>query len=416
MNRFHFALILAVFAVPSARAEELPRAEPGDVGLSSKKLTEVRSVVQGMIDQQRTAGVQVLVARHGKIAFLEAIGKMNLGSDATMRPDAIFRIYSMTKPITSVATLMLCEEGKLKLDDPVSKYLPEFKDVRVHAGEGTETVPVEREMTIRDLLRHTSGLTYGFIEDMPVDRLYRTKKVGDSGATLAEFTRNLAALPLKYQPGTHFNYSYSTDVLARVVEVVSEKSFDDFLRQRILEPLDMHDTGFFVAREKLDRLTASHTRNGESLRVSDPPGTSPFARKRPFLSGGGGLTSTARDYARFAQMLLNEGELQGTRILRKDTVQEMTKNQLPAAALPMKVGAMQLPGMGFGLGVSVRMDTKDGKPDPAAGEYGWSGAASTYFWVAPRSEMVVVILQQLEPFNVDLQLALRPVIYAAIEQ
>src|SRR5262249_14363975 len=202
------------------------------------------------------------------------------------------------------------------------------------------------------------------------------------------------------------------DVLGRVIEVVSGKPFDEFLRERIFQPLDMHDTGFFVPDDKADRFTASHRRNAEALQVSDPPATSPFRKNRKYLSGGGGLVSTARDYLRFAQMLLNGGELEGKRMLRKETVRDMTTNQLPAEALPITLGRFPVVGLGFGLGVSVRME-KAPEPDWAAGEFGWSGAASTYFWVAPRAELVVVVLQQLEPFNFDLQIALRPVVYEA---
>jgi CubicO group peptidase (beta-lactamase class C family) len=416
MNAILCALAFLCLFLPIAHAGEIAEASPGELGLSAEKLRQVTTVVQGMMDKQQTAGAVVLVARHGKIARLDAIGKMSAATGEALRPDAIFRIYSMTKPVTSVAALMLYDEGKLKLDEPVSRYLPEFSGLRVYAGEGKEPVPATLEMTVRDLMRHTSGLTYGFLDDSPVDRLYRTNRIGSSSDTLADFTRKLGKLPLEYQPGTRFNYSYSTDVLARIIEVVSGKPFDEFLVERIFRPLDMHDTGFFVPDDKLKRFTASHRRGAEMLQVTDAPATSPFRKQRKFLSGGGGLVSTARDYLRFAQMLLNGGEFQGTRLLRAETVREMTTNQLPPAAPPMTLGKIPLAGLGFGLGVSVRLDTKTGKPDPAAGEYGWSGAASTYFWIAPRSDLIVVVLQQLEPFNFDLQLALKPVIYAAIEK
>jgi CubicO group peptidase (beta-lactamase class C family) len=416
MRRLAYALAVVCLAYPIVRADELPRATPAEVGLSADKLHKVVDVVQDWVDKQKTSGAVVLLARHGKVAALEAVGKMNVSSGEAMRPDAIFRIYSMSKPVTSVAVLMLWEDGKLKLDDPVSAYLPEFKGLRVDWGKGDETVPAMREMTIRDLLRHTSGLTYGFIDDSPVDQLYRAKRIGNSNDTLADFVGKLAKLPLKYQPGTRFNYSFSTDVLGRVVEVASGKPFDEFLRERIFEPLAMHDTGFFVPDDKAPRFAATHKRNGENLQVSDSPATSQFRRKRKFLSGGGGLVSTAQDYLRFAQMLANGGELGGKRLLRAETVAEMTKNQLPDEALPLSVGKLSMPGVGFGLGVSVRLATKPNDSDVSVGEYGWSGAASTYFWVAPRADLVVIVLQQLEPFSLDLQTALRPVIYAAIEK
>ena len=316
--------------------------------MSAAKLGRVKSVVQDMVDKHETAGAVVLVARRGKIVQLDAVGKMSAATGEAMRPDAIFRIYSMTKPITSVAALMLVEAGKLKLDEPVSHYLPEFKGLRVHTLKGDETVPAAREMTVRDLMRHTSGLTYSFSGDTPVERLYTANKVGDSGDTLADMVGKLGKLPLKYQPGTHFNYSHSTDVLGRVVEVASGEPFDEFLRERIFRPLDMRDTGFFVPDEKLARFTASQRRIGEALQVSEAPGTSPYRKKRKYLSGGGGLVSTARDYLRFAQILLNGGELEGKRLLRAETVRDMTTNQLPGEALPMTLGRIPLNGLGFG--------------------------------------------------------------------
>lgn len=416
MKTLLVALVSVCLLLGRAGAEEIARATPHEMGMSAAKLDQVKTIVQTMVDKHRIAGAVVLVARRGKIVQFESIGKMSAASDQAMRLDAIFRIYSMTKPITSVAALMLVEEGKLSLDDPVGRHLPEFKGLRVHTGKGDETVPAAREMTVRDLMRHTSGLTYGFLGNSEVDRLYRANKIGDREDTLAELVRKLSKLPLDHQPGKRFTYSYSTDVLARVVEVASKKPFDEFLQKRIFVPLDMRDTGFAVGDDKLDRFTASHRRANEELEVVDAPETSAFRKKPKFLSGGGGLVSTARDYLRFAQMLLNGGELQGKRLLRPDTVLEMTTNHLPPEALPMKVGDLPLAGFGFGLGVMVRPNANADKPDPAAGQYSWGGMASTTFWVAPRSELVVVVLQQLQPTNPELQLALQPVIYAAIEK
>jgi CubicO group peptidase (beta-lactamase class C family) len=226
----------------------------------------------------------------------------------------------------------------------------------------------------------------------------------------------LGKLPLQDQPGTRFHYSIATDVLARLIEVLSEKPIDRFLQERICRPLDMRDTGFIVPEDKLSRFTATH-RPGDRgvLKVIDDPRMSRYRTRRKYLSGGGGLVSTARDYARFCQMLLNGGQLDGVRLLRPETVKQMTSNQLPSAALPMRLNGFPVPGMGFGLGVSVRLDTKSPNPDPAAGEFGWNGAASTYFWVAPKSEMVVIVLQQVQPYNFALQMVLRSAIYGAIE-
>jgi CubicO group peptidase (beta-lactamase class C family) len=401
--------------IGAAWAEELPRATAQQVGLSTDKLDRVKTVVQAAVDKNQTAGVVVLVARHGKIVYCESFGKLDVEAGKVMPTDAIFRIYSMTKPITTAAALTLYEEGKFGLDDPVSRYLPEFKGLRVHAGSGEDTAAAKREMTIRDLMRHTSGLTYGMPNGSPVDKLYIANKIEDPGDSLADMVGKLGRLPLQYQPGTRFLYSVSTDVLGRVIEVASGKPLDEFLRDRLFRPLDMRDTGFVVPNDWLNRFAASY-RPGEQLRLLDAPATSRYRTGRKYLSGGGGLVSTARDYARFCQMLLNGGDLHGTRLLRRETVREMTTNQLPAEALPMTLGGFPLLGSGFGLGVSVALNAKPPRPDPAAGEYGWSGAASTYFWVAPKTGLVVIILQQVEPFNISLQLALKPAIYAAVEE
>jgi CubicO group peptidase (beta-lactamase class C family) len=413
MKTLLVALASVLLFLARAGAEEIARTTPEEMGLSAVKLDQVKTSVQNMVDEQRTSGAVVLVARRGKIVYVESIGKMDLATGKAMRPDAIFRMYSMTKPITSVAALMLADDGKLALDDAVSQYLPKFEGLRVHTGKGDETVPADREMTVRDLLRHTSGLTYGFLGDTAVDRLYRANKIGDREDTLADLVRKLGKLPLEHQPGEHFNYSYSTDVLARVVEVAGGQPFDEFLLERIFRPLDMRDTGFAVPDDKSDRFTASHRRGKDGLEVGDAAETSLFREKPKFLSGGGGLVSTARDYLRFCQMLLNGGEFQGKRLLRAETVRAMTTNQLPPEALPMKVGGVPLAGVGFGLGVAVRLEDK---PDAAAGEYSWGGAADTAFWIAPRPELVVIVLQQLQPATSELQLALRPVIYGAIEK
>jgi CubicO group peptidase (beta-lactamase class C family) len=419
MKTLLVALVSVCLYLSHAGAEEIVRATPQEMGLSAAKLDEVKTIVQTMVDKHQTAGAVVLVARRGKVVYLESIGKMDTTTGKAMRPDAIFRIYSMTKPITSVAALMLVDDGKLALDDPVSKYLSEFKGLRVHTGKGDETVPAAREMTVRDLLRHTSGLTYG-LGDSPVDRLYGASKIADREDSLADLVRKLGKLPLKYQPGKDCDYSCSPDVLARIVEVVSGKPFDEFLQERIFRPLGMRDTGYTVADDKLDRFTAIHRRGKEGLEVSDAPGTSLYRKKPKFLtggggdsSGGGGMVSTARDYLRFSQMLLNGGEFQGKRLLRAETARAMTTNQVPQEALPIEVGGQPLPGVGFGLGVGVRLADK---PDAAAGEYSWGGAADTAFWIAPRSELVVIVLQQLQPATSELQLVLRPIIYAAIEK
>jgi CubicO group peptidase (beta-lactamase class C family) len=408
--------LVACLLYGAARAEELPLAMPGDVGLSGEKLASVKTLVQAAVDKHQTAGAVVLIARRGKVAYLEAFGKLNSSTGEPMPPDAIFRIHSMSKPITTAAALLLYEEGKFNLDEPAAKYLPELKGLRVHAGKNDETVEAKREMSIRDLMRHTSGLVYGMPNGTAVDKMYIAKGIDGPDLSLAEMVAALGKLPLQDQPGTRFNYSISTDVLARLIEVLSEKPIDQFVQARICRPLDLRDTGFTVPEDKLSRFAASHQlAAGGVLKVIDDPRTSRYRTRRKYLSGGGGLVSTARDYARFCQMLLNGGELGGVRLLRPETIKQMTSNQLPSEALPMKLNGFPLPGMGFGLGVSVRLNTITSTPGPDAGEFGWNGAASTYFWVAPRSEMVVIVLQQVQPYNFALQMALQPAIYRAIE-
>ena len=411
-----FAVLLGCLILVPASAEDLPRGSPTEVGMSPVKLEKVKAAVQAAVDQKQTAGVVLAIVRRGKLAMLETFGKSDIAADKPMRPDSIFRIYSMTKPIVTVAAMQLVEEGKIKLDDPVSKYVPEFKDLRVHSGTGNDTVPARREVTIRDLMRHTSGLTYGAFDNTPVDLLYRQANILDRGDTLAGFARKLGKLPLLYQPGTQFQYSVSTDVLGHLIEVVSGQSLDDYLQARIFRPLDMRDTGFFVPADKLDRLTANYGPDDKGgLKVIDAPLTSPYRAQPKFLSGGGGLVSTARDYLRFCQMMLGEGELEGKRLLRPETVREMTVNQLPAEALPMKLGALPLDGMGFGLGFSVRMAPNLVAPAKSLGEFGWGGAASTHFWICPKQQLVVVILQQYMPVTPRLEIALKPLIYGSIE-
>jgi CubicO group peptidase (beta-lactamase class C family) len=324
----------------------------------------------------------------------------------------------MTKPITSVAAMILVDAGKIELDDPVSKYLPEFKNLRVHTGKGDETEETKREITIRDLLRHTSGLTYGVFGNTPVDDLYKKAGVLTRDESLQDMMTKLGKLPLLYQPGSRWHYSVSTDVLGRVVEVASGQGLDEFFAERIFKPLDMKDSGFYVPADKVDRFTAVQGIDAQDkkLKVTEPADKSRFCKKPKLLSGGGGGVSTARDYLRFCQMLLNGGELDGVRILRKETVAEMTKNQLPEEAMKAKNGGNAEVGDGFGLGFGVRV----GKDDPGAGravdEYWWGGAASTHFWISPRQDLIVVALEQFMPSRPKLQQAIKPLIYQAVKE
>jgi CubicO group peptidase (beta-lactamase class C family) len=388
------------------RAAELPQASPESQGLSPAKLAAAEKAVKGLVDKKEYAGAVTLVVRNGKIVEWQAVGMRDLATNKPMQKDTIVRIFSMTKPITTVAAMMLNEEGKFQLDDPVSKYLPELKDLRVYVGPG-KTEPARREITIRDLMRHTSGFTYGLFGDSPVDHMYLAKNVLDRSRNLQQFVSRLSTLPLKYQPGTKFNYSVSTDVLGRLIEVVSGQTLDAFFAERIFKPLDLVDTGYYVAADKVDRLSLNYgpERNGGGLRVIDDNEKSPYLKPPKFLSGGGGLVSTARDYARFCQMMLNGGQLDGTRLLKAETVAEMTRNQLPAEALPMAMpGIIAVPdkSLGFGLGFGVRTTASVSDPSAVPGEYFWGGYASTGFTICPKDQTVVISLAQFLPLKVKL--------------
>ncbi len=408
-----------VFAAACAvRAGELPQATPESQHVSPAKLAVAEKAVQDLIDKKEYAGAITLVARNGKIVEWKTYGLADVARNKPMQKDTIVRIYSMSKPITTVAAMILHEEGKFQLDDPVSKYIPELKGLRVYAGPD-KTEPARREITIRDLLRHTSGFTYGLFGDSQVDKMYLTKGIFNPRTSLQQFVTRLAALPLKYQPGTKFNYSVSTDVLGRLVEVVSGQTLDAFFAERIFKPLDMVDTGFSVPADKVSRLAVNYgpSRGGE-LRIVDDSETSTYLKPPVFLSGGGGLVSTARDYARFCQMMLNGGELDGTRLLKATTVAEMTKNQLPAEALPMTMPAPGAPAdksLGFGLGFGVRTSASASDPSVIPGEYFWGGYASTGFMICPRDQTVIISLAQFLPMKVKLSETFKRDVDAAIE-
>jgi CubicO group peptidase (beta-lactamase class C family) len=360
-----------------------------------------------------------MVARKGKVVYSDAVGMQDIESQQPMKIDTICRIYSMTKPITSVAIMLLAEEQKLALDDAVSKYLPELAGLKVFVratNNELELSDARREMTIRDLMRHTSGLTYGYFGVTPVDQRYVAANLLAPDTTLAEMVTKLKSLPLLYQPGTRFNYSVSTDVLARIVEVASGRPFDEFLHERIFQPLGMEDTGFFVPEEKINRLATNYgPKTGGGLAVVDAVQSSLYRSKQKLLSGGGGLVSTAPDYMRFCLMLLHQGEYDGKRLLRAETIADMTRNQLPPEAYPIEIAGFKRTGVGFGLGFSVITDKVPGAQVPL-GEYGWGGAASTHFWISPQHDLAVVLLTQYMPFSLQLETAVKPLVYQAITE
>lgn len=401
MKRYlHFTLLaLAVLLLVACQDTNttqagLPSTTPEKVGLSSERLQRIGPVMQRYVQENKLAGLLTMIARNGQVVHFETYGMMDREAGKPMQRDAIFRIYSMTKPITSVAVMMLYEEGRFQLDDPVSKYIPEFKDLKVYAG-GTsgnmQVTPSEHDITIRHLLTHTSGLTYGFFSNTPVDSLYLKAEVLSNEGTLQDMIDKLSHIPLLYQPGSTWHYSVSLDVLGYFVEVLSGMPFDQFLVQRIFQPLGMKDTGFYVPKDKVHRLGANYgpDENG-GITVIDKPTTSAFAEPTRFLSGGGGLISTASDYIRFAQMLLNGGELEGTRLLGRKTVEFMMTNHIPEELVVS-------PGVGFGLGFAVYTDVVKSGILGSEGVSFWSGAANTFFWIDPQEDLITMVWTQFMP-------------------
>jgi CubicO group peptidase (beta-lactamase class C family) len=366
------------------------------------------------------------VMRKGQLAFAEVYGKADVARNKPMRPDTIFRIYSMTKPLTSVAVMMLYEEGRFQLDDPISKFIPAFANPRVMTGGSRgkiDTVPAEREINFRDLLTHTSGLTYGFMESNPVDAAYRDKTNGvdfqTADTSLKQLVERLAELPLIAQPGKAWNYSVSTDVLGYLVEVVSGQPFEKFLAEKVIKPLGMVDTDFHVPKDKHERFAANYQVGPDGkLQVIDDPTKSRYLAPRSVNSGGGGLVSTASDYLRFAKFMLNKGELDGVRLLGRKTVELMTSNHLPGDMADMgmpRFSESPYYGIGFGLGFSVMINPAKAQIVGSPGEYAWGGAASTAFWCDPVEDMAVVLLTQLMPSSTyPIRRELRVLTYQAI--
>ncbi len=411
----------ALLLTAAAMAQDIPSAKPESVGLSSERLDRIGTVVQRSIDDKQIAGAVTMVVRHGRVAWFKAQGMMDREAGKPMRPDAMFRICSMTKPITSVAVMMLYEEGRFQLDDPISKYMPEFKNPKVlvkPASGQPYSIPATREITIRDLLRHTSGLTYNWNQDL--GKMYDGANVASGllqyDGTIADSVKRMAALPLLFNPGERWEYSLSVDVLGRLVEVVSGKPLDEFFRVRIFEPLAMKDTYFYPPDNKLDRLAAAYSYDDDKglTRFPDTPVTEgfltysadyPYRGPKKLFSGGAGLVSTASDYARFCQMMLENGELGNTRLLSRKSVELMISDQLGKVS----------PEQGFGLGFGV-----EGVKAPLAelgsiGEYDWGGFFYTGFSVDPKEQMVVIFMAQLHPEgSVDIKARVQTLAYQAI--
>jgi CubicO group peptidase (beta-lactamase class C family) len=397
--------------------------KPEDVGLSSERLARVNAWAQRWVDERKLPGLITMVARHGKLVHCNVCGMADIKREVRLAPDTIFRFYSMTKPLTSTAIMMLYEEGRFQLDDPITRFLPCFKDMRVYVGGmrgKLETVPAERDITFRDLLTHTSGLTYGFMEATPVDAQYRERGVDfqTSDKSLAEVVEIAADIPLIAQPGAEWNYSVATDVLGHLVAMISGKPFDQFLRERVTGPLGMVDTEFHVPSDKLARFAANYTCADGRLMLIDDPQKSIFGAPRKICSGGGGLLSTATDYMRFCQMMLNKGELDGVRLLGRKTVELMTSNHLRGDMAAMgqpRFSESSYEGIGFGLGFSVMLDPARAQILGTPGEYAWGGAASTAFWIDPAEDLAVIMLTQLMPSSTyPIRRELRVLIYQAL--
>jgi CubicO group peptidase (beta-lactamase class C family) len=400
------ALWLALLTL--AQAQGLPMGKADELGFAPDRLARITETLDGDVGKHDIPGAVLLIARHGKVAYFESMGALDPRGNAPMTKDAIFRIYSMSKPITTVAAMMLVEEGRITLDEPIGKYLPALAQPQVGVekpdpagGPATlELVPAKRPISIQDLMRHTSGLTYGFLDGSAVRQRWAEAKLTTGDFDNAEFVERVAKLPLAHQPGTTWDYSHSTDVLGRVVEVVSGKSLFAFEKERILDPLGMKDTSFYVADEsKLDRIAQP----ADDDRMFDPR----VARK--WESGGGGMLSTASDYARFLQMLLNGGTLDGKRILGPKTVAFMTSDHLGSAIVPGPG-----PGYGFGLGFAVRRDAGVGPANSSVGEFNWGGAGGTAFWVDPKEDMLVVFMMQAPTKQTHYRVVLRDMIYASL--
>jgi CubicO group peptidase (beta-lactamase class C family) len=411
---FALALLLLIGSLAHA-ADSLPTTKPEKVGLSAERLARIDRLMEGYVESDRLPGALGMIARQGKVAYLRTWGMRDRETGTPMTPDTIFRIYSMSKPITSVAVMILFEEGHFRLKDPIGRFIPELADLEVMqeskdpetGGTTVTTFKSKRQITIQDLLRHTAGLTYGIFGNTTVDRMYREAEIMRRDETLAEMVARLGELPLLYEPGTTWHYSVADDVLGRLVEVVSGMPFDEFLEKRLFGPLGMTDSGFWVPPAKQGRFAQLYSPDGTEYNEeaflrragdphvvvpSDPRASERYLSKPKFFSGGGGMVSTASDYMRFCLMMLNGGELDGTRILSRKTVELITADHLSGLAMPTP-----RPGYTFGLGFAVAEDRGIIAALGSEGEYNWGGAAGTRFWIDPREQLVGVFMVQIIP-------------------
>jgi CubicO group peptidase (beta-lactamase class C family) len=399
--------------------QNLPTAKPEDIGFSSKRLEQIDEVFSGFVKDNKLAGSTILIARKGKVGYFKSFGFRDVATKSTMKNDAIFRIASQSKAIVSVGAMILQEEGKLLIQEPVSKYLPEFKETKVaqpKEGGGYEVVKAKRQITVRDLLTHTSGFSYGY--GLASQEWNKAGIQGwyfaDRDEPIGETIKRIAALPADAQPGTEWVYGYSTDILGAVIEKASGMPLDQFLKTRIFDPLGMNDTHFYLPKNKVDRLATVYSpKEGKPLEAAPTTGTMDSQGAyvngpRKSFSGGAGLLSTANDYYLFLQMMANKGELNGTRILAPNTVDLMTINHLSD-------NVAFRPGQGFGLGFSIVLDKGQRGQPGSIGEYGWGGAYGSTYWVDPKEELVVVYFTQVRPSSIaNDQAMLRALIYQAL--
>ena len=407
-------------------------SSPEAAGMSSARLERLRPVMESYVRERGVAGISTMVSRRGRIVHTAQFGYQDKEAGTPMAADTIFRIYSMTKPIVSTALMLLHEEGRFQLEHPVAQYLPAFATTKVLGADGV-LVDQARPMQVRELLMHTSGLTYDFMADNPVAQLYRDARImNDATRTLAALVDDLAALPLAFQPGSRWHYSVGIDVAARLIEVLSGQSVGDFLQERLFDPLGMVDTGFGVPADQLHRLSAMYGlpdligENYSAIQLVeaalagfnerlDVSATYPTDTPHVFQRGGVGLFSTAADYMRFGQMLAAGGTLDGVRVVGRKTLELMHANHLPVGLLPYELMGLPNPGMGFGLGSRVMLDVAATAGPGSAGEYGWAGAAKTYYWVDPAEDLVGLFMSQN---MTGMQLAerdFRSLVYQAID-
>ncbi len=422
--RYLWILLLTGLAATPLAAQGLPTAWPREVGLSAGRLGRIRAVLQQDIDRGELPGAVALIARRGKAAYFETFGSQDIETGKPMPPDAIFRIASMTKPVTAVAVMILFEEGHFVLDDPVSRFIPELAKMEVIVegtgdtvkgdtvkGDTVKTEPAASPITIRHLLSHTSGLTYSFFNRGPVGRLYREAGLWTPGSSLADFVSKLAELPLVHHPGTAWEYGVSNDVLGYLVEVITGESYDVFLEKRLFAPLGMTDTSFYVPEEKRGRLV-THYAVGEDGQLQPAPTGFNFHVSPALDSGGGGLVSTAADYARFLQMLLGGGKLDDVRILSRKSVELMTADHARGLPRTRVLGKHR----GYGLGFAVSSELGRSGSPVSAGSYKWAGIFNTYFWVDPEEELFGLIMAQTSPFgHLNLGRRYEAIVYQAID-